>query len=479
MSSLLLVISDLHLGGETDGAMCSATGHAALSKFLVYVRKAKAEAKTKAVRLVIAGDVVDFLAEKDARGGWTPFAAKTEEALRRFRAIRRRTQAFWDGLRSAAEAGVEIIFLLGNHDVELSFPAVKRELLSSVGGRQVSIIDDNQAFRCGPVLVEHGNRYDPWNAVPHDALRRIRSQLSREEPADDYPVQPGSVLVAKVMNPIKESYGFVDLLKPETAAVLPILASLGPAVWMKAWPSIYLMARAAWRGRGYDDVGRPRRKDLIAAGVSRPQLDDATEEQRIAETVRAGKVPKDDYPEARAFEEALEAARSASVSSDRVSRVAPSKLLAALRFLASRDDVTWDVAREVDTYLKPAREMAKRGIRVVVFGHTHLAKRVDLGGGAVYLNTGTWADLIRVPESILAAVDGEAEAEAEAAKRLGKYVAQLRGNDLSVLRRLVPTFARIELDDEEKEVQSANVLMFDGTSSPLPVSTQSVAGRFA
>src|SRR5262249_11403638 len=76
--------------------------------------------------------------------------------------------------------------------------------------------------------IEHGNRYDTWNMVPHNLLRHVRAKLSRGEKPRRYPKVPGSVLVCKVVNGLKKKYRFVDLLKPETEAVLPALPALDP-----------------------------------------------------------------------------------------------------------------------------------------------------------------------------------------------------------------------------------------------------------
>ena len=45
---------------------------------------------------------------------------------------------------------------------------------------------------------------------------------------DPWTPNAGSQLVVEVMNAVKRDYPFVDLLKPETEAVLPILAALNP-----------------------------------------------------------------------------------------------------------------------------------------------------------------------------------------------------------------------------------------------------------
>ena len=39
----------------------------------------------------------------------------------------------------------------------------------------------NESYRSGDILIEHGNRYDVWNAIDHDGLRETVSCASRGE----------------------------------------------------------------------------------------------------------------------------------------------------------------------------------------------------------------------------------------------------------------------------------------------------------
>jgi hypothetical protein len=48
------------------------------------------------------------------------------------------------------------------------------------------------------------------------------------------------------------------------------------------------------------------------------------------------------------------------------------------------------------------RLRANGAAEVVVMGHTHLARHHGPADRAAYINTGTWADLIRVPDEVLA-----------------------------------------------------------------------------
>jgi hypothetical protein len=99
----------------------------------------------------------------------------------------------------------------------LALPGIRSLLLDQIGSGRVDFIYDNEAFTFGRVLIEHGNRFDEWNAVPHGSLRRGRSQLSRGLPVKPaFPELPGSRLVVDVMNGLKRQYAFVDLLKRKT-----------------------------------------------------------------------------------------------------------------------------------------------------------------------------------------------------------------------------------------------------------------------
>jgi len=133
-------------------------------------------------------------------------------------------------------------------------------------------------------------------------------------------------------------------------------------------------------------------------------------------------------------------------------------LFKAIRGSVGKHRDAFDVGKEIDTYLVPARAAAAAGFQVVVYGHTHLAKRISLGASGnalpVYLNTGTWADLMRVPDSIW-----ETE-ETPSRAALTAFVADLESNALEHWRRSVPTYAKIELEDNA--VQNADVYFAGG-----------------
>jgi len=101
----------------------------------------------------------------------------------------------------------------------------------------------------------------------------------------------------------------------------------------------------------------------------------------------------------------------------------------------------------------------------VIFGHTHLAKQVALPGGT-YINTGTWADVLPFPATILDA-DGGAKTPASSAAdhaaqldRLKAFVGDMATARLAPYLRFVPTFALVELD-QNGTVLSAALRVFE------------------
>jgi hypothetical protein len=92
-------------------------------------------------------------------------------------------------------------------------------------------------------------------------------------------------------------------------------------------------------------------------------------------------------------------------------------------------------------YTDAANDLFKGGFRFVLFGHTHLAKKIELQPGYWYLNSGTWADLMRLPDGITAASD-----DAAARKKLDPFVQDMGRGDLNRWIIFRPTYVQLDLD---------------------------------
>jgi UDP-2,3-diacylglucosamine pyrophosphatase LpxH len=452
------IISDLHLGGApgADGQpgfqICPPQTQLTMAAFLDRLPANPADTDC---HLVIAGDIVDFLAEEP----FESFTMDPQVALTKFQNIVKHTAPVWAALRRfVGERGGALTLMLGNHDIELSLPATRQALLNEVGPGRVNFIYDNEAFVLGPLLVEHGNRFDAWNAVPHGALRRVRSQLSRRLPATpNFPALPGSRLVVDVMNPLKKDYPFIDLLKPEDAGALPIAAALGAGGLTDIWKFFGNYRRQ--HAVDYDESQEPLDPELIA---SAPNEDQAMYD--AARDIAAG----GDATQIGFVGDLLAGARDAIDEKKRQLR--RDALFKAFEKTLSKHTDTFDTGREEAVYLRAAQRSAKAGFKAVVYGHTHLAKRIAIGADSqsVYLNSGTWADLMRVPPAVWS-VD-----KAAGRKAMEAFVDDLENSRLGAWRRSCPTYARVDLEGDT--LLGANVYFGDDDSV---VSTESLLKRLA
>jgi UDP-2,3-diacylglucosamine pyrophosphatase LpxH len=458
--------------------MCTARGRGELCRFIDW--SARQHGADRDVHLVIAGDIVDFLA--DDHGGFMPFCADDALAEAKLANIIAETQEVWLALRGLVERGAALTLLLGNHDLELSLPRARHLLSATLGVGKVDFIYDNQAFTLGKVLVEHGNRYDDWNAVPHDDLREVRSQLSRGLEAAFDPL-PGSRMVVELVNPLKQQLAFVDLLKPEDAALLPFLALLAPDLFGQVATTLKNRIRALRVRYGADQ--EPKDRNFVGA--------DSSGGAAAVEASGTGDTEDDAY---LALAQEIAAGGDASMVSSSGSFLSRWRagladayrdaqldlLLKALLAMRGSQARAFDVGVEADKYLRAATEAAARGYDVVIYGHTHLCKRVSLVGRAavsgrkvgpspLYFNSGTWADLMAVPDGILSA-----SVPAEARARLRAFADDLAENRVDRWRTLLPSFVRVDLD-ANGGVEDAALQMLDPSGEAVAVTTQVVLQR--
>jgi hypothetical protein len=221
------------------------------------------------------------------------------------------------------------------------------------------------------VLIEHGNRFDEWNVVSHNALRRVRSQVSRAQPiAPEFPAVPGSRLVEKVLNPLKKDYAFIDLLKPEDAAAMPVAAALGATGFSDAW-QFFKRFRQTW-SVDFDENRQPINEEFIrapAAGAGAAPSKHDQEMYTLAQDIAAG-------GNAEQISTAGDLLRGIGGKiTEKVREARRAALFVAMSKTLDTHRDAFDVAKESDTYLIPARDSARRGFQVVIYGHTHLAKR--------------------------------------------------------------------------------------------------------
>ena len=141
--------------------------------------------------LILNGDAFDLLriepeAPDGATGPARRFGLATTPAIaaRLVRDILRGHVAFADALAGVLAAGHEVIFLPGNHDLELQWDAVHEEVRRAVAARLAARgVPDDFLRRLqferwffhepGRIWIEHGCQYDPENAFRFPLRRRL------------------------------------------------------------------------------------------------------------------------------------------------------------------------------------------------------------------------------------------------------------------------------------------------------------------
>lgn len=396
----VIVISDLHLGGKQPAMM---TSGARLAHFIDAIPARLMPDED--LDLVIAGDFIDFLA-------LVPFSAWTGDPVAAVAKLHNvlADPSFADvfqALGRLVARGDRLTILLGNHDVELALPAVQRALLHELNAspHRVKFIADGRALRLGSLLIEHGNRYDPSNENDWNAVRVIASAQSRFEQSP-VTLRPsaGSYVVEKVVSPLKTQYPFIDLLQPQGEVLALLLVAFEPGLLLD-WTKLVQVFRAKRLQDANPDGLQPYSMSAIAAqsatqfdadladafGDTYRRLHSGTQPTASSDIFRAAWHGRTDGL-ARLIE------NGACIPEQRLKQIQ-----VALRKLLLDDDSA-RVDGDTGQYGQAAQRLIKNShgeIDLVVMGHTHLARHSGPESRANYINTGTWADIVRVPPEVL------------------------------------------------------------------------------
>lgn len=409
------IVSDLHIGGAPGFQVFGAA-----SELAALIRHFRERDPKRRLALVINGDMVDFLAEPNAR------YFEPQQAVAKLDRIFDQEPAFadvWKELQAFVHtASRYLVIVLGNHDLELALPWVRERLLAKLAGSddaargRIRLEFDGAGFRCAvggsSVLCLHGNEVDTWNVTDFEMLRRIGRDYQQGRSVPEWTPNAGTQLVIDVMNDVKKAYAFVDLLKPETPAVVPIILALEEARWPQIRRVLGVASHLSWdtvrRAAGFlsdDEQPNPTALQGLFPVDSRPAEIAAfrpPQANALAQLRHAERLHKNETnPIALTPDGQLgfvDAARAMLRREDRVSVV-----LAQLQglekdrsFHPAHRDATCE---QVDRYVS-------NDVNWVVTGHTHLERILPRAeGGGTYINTGTWIPLIRLTEAMLSSLD--------------------------------------------------------------------------
>ena len=402
----LYVVSDLHFGGEAGLQMFGSQ-----EAMLWLIGELAKRDPEQELALVINGDFIDFLAESNPRH-FDPEGAVAK--LERIALSDSTFKPVFDALRGfVSTANRHLIVNLGNHDLELALPWVRRRLVELLGGDAVGhgghlhMVLDGTGVRCSvggrSVLCVHGNEVDRWNPADFEKIREIGRDTQLGRPVESWIPNAGTQMVIDVMNGMKRRYPFVDLLKPEKDAVVPVLAACDPSQLASLDRLVRLAAVAGnWltasvrKPRGMLDEDAQAKP--LPAGTAFARINPVRTAEMMMHGAEASARRGIDPMELVEGQEAEQLGKIAAFwkgvtgqPTDQVLREALEKLDNDRSFDIHDYD---DTAKALDAEISPA-------IDFLVAGHTHLERALARrNGNGVYFNSGTWARLLGITRDV-------------------------------------------------------------------------------
>ena len=384
-----LVISDTHIGAggrELDNNLEDFISDVEFGRWIhALVRESNRD--NVDMELIINGDWLEFL-QIPAVDKFEPYRLyevgdyagySEKEALQRLEIVQRWHPSIFLGLSDFLSQGPPhrtITILFGNHDPEVTHPAVQtrlRQLINATGeDANLVSIGARRDFKDG-VYIEHGNAYveevnqftDPDNPVdPHNP-----SQVERP---------PGSHFVTHFFNQLEWERPWIDGVHPLTSLLFYALAFepsfaldiLGAL--LKIAPD-YALGLAGTPG----PEGEGGASERVLAEIDTPEKQKAVAERLRTDTAFASQFMQE-------IEDAL-IEQGAIPAPPRDVAARPAEPLMPQERARDISERYWLMLEE-----EAERIAREKGAQVILFGHIHEAIEKELPSGAIYLNTGTW-----------------------------------------------------------------------------------------
>jgi UDP-2,3-diacylglucosamine pyrophosphatase LpxH len=418
----LHVISDIHMGGAPGFQILRETRR--LAGFVRWVASQRPDGR---VALVLNGDIVDTLAEQIDGYVAVHDAEPTIDRIMKDPQF----APVWDALAAFVKtANRTLVIVLGNHDIELAFPNVQRLIVRRLAGddlaaqARIDFSTMGAGFSCqvggSRVFCTHGNEVDAWNYVRYEDLSKAARRIAtgRPLPPSEWEPNAGTKMVKDVMNEVKKTYAWIDLLKPETSAAVGVLLVLDPRQLSKINRLLPIVGELAVGSKEFD-------QRLSAGGFAQPdpaRVATASAERLLGSNLMQGisgggarsadellrqveKTYKSNLPAAATPEGTL---GTGQLIWDRLTGWLRNVSEAEALRRALKDWLANDKTFEVgdrDATFKGVTASVGAEIDFVVTGHTHLERAIEVSPGRYYFNTGTWIRLLRFTDAMLASED--------------------------------------------------------------------------
>jgi UDP-2,3-diacylglucosamine pyrophosphatase LpxH len=444
----LVIVSDLHLGRGKN----QHTGRYFELEAFFYDEDFRgfcqwliddAHKRNASLRLIINGDCFDLL--RIDRPPQTPEATFVERQFGPFltpdRAARDISEildghpGFVEGVARVLAAGHEVVILPGNHDLEIQWPAVRRQIERTIIDRvrehatgERELIETQARLRFPPwfwyepgrVWIEHGCQYDPENAFTY-LLRGSLAEAPRDVHEAEYDMPLGNFFQRYLFN----GFGAITFMVPSTRAHMryakwllgnsPHLISRVVLSHMRFWPQVIRRishsqkrAREAYRAAHEQELAEIAASPEAGALGDKLLAIDALKERGASVVEAVSTLTR------QGLRMLLVIVVLAGLTFGlwfagfhAIAQVKGGFMLKALLFLlldfaflvAAIFGIGWGLFKSPREGPSPLRRAAQKiveilDVPIVCFGHTHdevlWRLRRPSGGRAWYYNTGTW-----------------------------------------------------------------------------------------
>jgi len=372
MTERAYVIGDLHLGAGPDDPLEDFFQDEAFARFCERIAGPE-------TTLVLNGDIVDFAqiapfdVPKAAHLLWPAKASlqKLETALAAH-------PAFFLGLRGLLDKGGRIRFLLGNHDLDMIWPAVQDRVREALGAPEAArLAFDVGAHVFHGVHIEHGHHFTPENC-PRDPGAFLHAGPDGEPYLERV---WGTDFMLRFYNALEHDHPYADNVKPMLTVVWNGLRKgwIGASELVRLF--VFLKQRGVpWTGLTSAVLDGPGSLSVASAAAA---FDDVAWKQAVLDRGRAD--PTFTAELQRALDALEPEERRLATTPTRIEIVDP---VAQVDPATAGGGATLGLFRE-DRQLRAARDRLKiPGVTHVVFGHSHEAVDGALDG-RLY-NYGTW-----------------------------------------------------------------------------------------
>ena len=366
------VISDLHIGGgDADKNLEDFFQDEAFVHFVDGVGGPGAT-------LFINGDFIDFAqippyAVPAPRHLLWPEPASLEKLERAYRAH----GACFDALARFTQVG-ELVINVGNHDLDLSWPAVQRRLSELLGGGRIRF--NLRSSRYHGVHIEHGHEFTPENALEKPDIWKHAWTEPGKQVVEYLERVWGTDFMLEFYNTLERKYSFADNAKPTVTVAFHGLRK----GWIGGREIVRLVLFLKRRGVPWSGLSSALLSDEDTVNTVIDGIEDREWQTMLEERRRQDP----------AFEaEILEAAASLTPDERAVLAGSPAPLGTAGE-LPSELSATLGLFRDGRERRAARARLSQPGVTHVVFGHTHEIVDGELEG--TLYNPGTWIPVLDV-----------------------------------------------------------------------------------